>query len=557
MLDINDIPRGQLSTIILTSLLNGDKYGYEIINEVETKTNGELIIKKPSLYSALSRMENQDLVSSYWKDSDIGGKRHYYRLTDFGRKQVLQWQEDLINSQNKVSRILSEQKTEQSQITTTTDTFKDDNKATVAHQENLFAALNSNNFKQENSNPTLPKKDIFLQYDLFDSNFISTPAVDDYKVAAQEQQVSVFNMASFSNEDQSSNKINLTQEPKKDDAVLLESEVSIRLEDKIDNTQNHNSTTPKVEQGNFEIEQEFSKYKKVLKSYAEDISTNDVKSYTTYDYVSPSHNTNYFGQNLQEENLEIHDESQKTELNQEAEDLPKTQEVKSDAVFITDVLNEEDFKVKKIEPASFVHLDSPAVLKPKQTINEQVQEKQSVTNTYFEDYNSLKNYFNQMNIKLKVYGEKQEISNKENLININAYKFYSYLIFFVLTVLEIGISFLVLNFTSILISNHLYYLIAYLVVAFIPFCYYSYKFIKNPKKMVDKSAVSINSVWFKLCLLILAMGIIYCVNSIFGMNFTNFKYYLSTSVVPLLILSNCLFVHIYKYITLKKDKKEK
>ena len=160
MLDINDIPRGQLSTIILTSLLNGDKYGYEIINEVETKTNGELIIKKPSLYSALSRMENQDLVSSYWKDSDIGGKRHYYRLTDFGRKQVLQWQEDLINSQNKVSRILSEQKTEQSQITTTTDTFKDDKKATVAHQENLFAALNSNNIKQENSNPTLPKKDI-------------------------------------------------------------------------------------------------------------------------------------------------------------------------------------------------------------------------------------------------------------------------------------------------------------------------------------------------------------------------------------------------------------
>ena len=56
---IEEIPRGQLSTFILMTLVDKDKYGYEIIDEVLQKTNGKISIKQPSLYSSLKRMEER------------------------------------------------------------------------------------------------------------------------------------------------------------------------------------------------------------------------------------------------------------------------------------------------------------------------------------------------------------------------------------------------------------------------------------------------------------------------------------------------------------------
>ncbi len=85
--------RGSVNNIILKSLAGGDKYGYEIIKEVEEFSDGKIKLKQPSLYSSLSRFEDKGIVSSYWGDSDIGGRRHYYHLTDSGneyyKKEVL------------------------------------------------------------------------------------------------------------------------------------------------------------------------------------------------------------------------------------------------------------------------------------------------------------------------------------------------------------------------------------------------------------------------------------------------------------------------------------
>lgn len=77
--------RGSVNDIILKTLINGDKYGYEIIKEVEEYSEGKIQLKQPSLYSSLSRFEEKGLVSSYWGDSDIGGRRHYYHLTESGQ----------------------------------------------------------------------------------------------------------------------------------------------------------------------------------------------------------------------------------------------------------------------------------------------------------------------------------------------------------------------------------------------------------------------------------------------------------------------------------------
>lgn len=80
--------RGFVNNIILESLMTGDKYGYEIIKEVEEKSNGKIVLKQPSLYSSLKRFEQRGLITSYWGDSDVGGRRHYYSITELGKQYV-------------------------------------------------------------------------------------------------------------------------------------------------------------------------------------------------------------------------------------------------------------------------------------------------------------------------------------------------------------------------------------------------------------------------------------------------------------------------------------
>ena len=77
-----------LIPLILLELNEGDKYGFELTKDIETKSNGKIIIKQPTLYTQLKKLEKSKFISSYWQDSEIGGKRHYYKLTENGRLQV-------------------------------------------------------------------------------------------------------------------------------------------------------------------------------------------------------------------------------------------------------------------------------------------------------------------------------------------------------------------------------------------------------------------------------------------------------------------------------------
>lgn len=80
--------RGKMNSIILNVLKNGNKYGLEIIKEIKTLTNGQLDVKLPSLYSNLHKLESDGYISSYWENSEIGGKRRYSALTEKGFKYV-------------------------------------------------------------------------------------------------------------------------------------------------------------------------------------------------------------------------------------------------------------------------------------------------------------------------------------------------------------------------------------------------------------------------------------------------------------------------------------
>ncbi len=85
--------------LILYELEDGDKYGLEIIKNIQDKTNDQIEIKQPALYNVLKKLEKSRFISSYWQDSEIGGKRHYYKITEAGKLQLstLPSYSDLIN----------------------------------------------------------------------------------------------------------------------------------------------------------------------------------------------------------------------------------------------------------------------------------------------------------------------------------------------------------------------------------------------------------------------------------------------------------------------------
>ena len=83
----SDLIRGHIDTIILHTLLNGDKFAQQISESIEQKSDGEYKINQATLYSSLKRLENLKFVSSYWYDT-VGGRRKYFKLTEKGKNTV-------------------------------------------------------------------------------------------------------------------------------------------------------------------------------------------------------------------------------------------------------------------------------------------------------------------------------------------------------------------------------------------------------------------------------------------------------------------------------------
>ena len=71
-------------SLALSMLREGDDYGYEIIQRVSALTGGELEWTEAMLYPVLHRLEDRELVTSYWQASPSGRRRKYYSITHAG-----------------------------------------------------------------------------------------------------------------------------------------------------------------------------------------------------------------------------------------------------------------------------------------------------------------------------------------------------------------------------------------------------------------------------------------------------------------------------------------
>ena len=74
--------------MVLSILSHGENYGYNIIQQVERMSRGELQWTDAMLYPVLKRMEKEGLISSRWVRMDSGHKRKYYKITELGKAKL-------------------------------------------------------------------------------------------------------------------------------------------------------------------------------------------------------------------------------------------------------------------------------------------------------------------------------------------------------------------------------------------------------------------------------------------------------------------------------------
>ena len=72
---------------ILLALTDEERHGYAIIQEIESRTGGELRLSAGTLYRSIARMVEQGLIVEVRRRASRqeDPRRRYYRVTPFGR----------------------------------------------------------------------------------------------------------------------------------------------------------------------------------------------------------------------------------------------------------------------------------------------------------------------------------------------------------------------------------------------------------------------------------------------------------------------------------------
>jgi DNA-binding PadR family transcriptional regulator len=73
---------------ILVALADRDRHGYSIMQDVTARTDGRVRLSAGTLYSAIRRMVEQELIEELRDSPDPGSgdeRRRYYTLTQIGR----------------------------------------------------------------------------------------------------------------------------------------------------------------------------------------------------------------------------------------------------------------------------------------------------------------------------------------------------------------------------------------------------------------------------------------------------------------------------------------
>jgi len=92
-----DLSKGSIDSLLLSLIGQQPMYGYQVIKELEGRSQGYFKFKEGTLYPALHRLERAGLLVGRWQMLPGGRRRRYYYITEKGRsiliEKTAQWQD--------------------------------------------------------------------------------------------------------------------------------------------------------------------------------------------------------------------------------------------------------------------------------------------------------------------------------------------------------------------------------------------------------------------------------------------------------------------------------
>jgi PadR family transcriptional regulator PadR len=103
MTQLQQLRKGSTPLLILNVLESDTMYGYQIMRELEERSQGYFSMTAALLYPALHQLELDGLLKSEWQEGQGKRRRKYYLITPKGRKALAasrnEWQTFIENLQ--------------------------------------------------------------------------------------------------------------------------------------------------------------------------------------------------------------------------------------------------------------------------------------------------------------------------------------------------------------------------------------------------------------------------------------------------------------------------
>lgn len=539
------------SYLILCSLSNGSKYGLEIIESISARTGGHYIMKKPTLYSALTRMEKKGLVSSsFWQTSDMGGKRHYYTITSAGKKELETLEVEFAGE-------TFDDFDDASVSKENSDTISSNDSPIVGWQDSLFNMTKTEEKPQEKADVSKQSDVVENQMDMFSVPPTSVQPKEDESQQKENQQKMEYYQSILEQQPTYAE-----QEPaSQDDGVFLPEEQRISAQQEEQNQRLYSTSN------------DLKKYRK-HKSFAE----NQIEMSVEYETEDDREIQRERIENLKNSLLNFKQHQNETIKTQEPtvqEKMPaqnpmqptlETQEHVDDAVFITSRYNENEIPVqKKITPPNIdIDVTDDNLPAPKRNTNleptykdlmarlferkkeKEKQKSENISNAAtqtqtneasrsnisyessnvgsFVDYNSLQKYYAERGIGFKEYKKTSAQHNH----NTNFLQFISSVVLLFLSGVGCAAIFGIVAWAKLLNSstNFLFYTIPCIFLLYTIFAFARDRIYPSKKASLTYNAV-INWAVFLLSLVVIVVANVIC-----GMQYEIFGQFLTSLLVP-------------------------
>ena len=98
---------GATPLLVLSLLKDGDKYGYEMIEELASRSDDTFLLKEGTLYPILHTLEKEKCLTAYRREASTGRERKYYHITKKGLQMLEEKQQEWELFSGRVNDVLS------------------------------------------------------------------------------------------------------------------------------------------------------------------------------------------------------------------------------------------------------------------------------------------------------------------------------------------------------------------------------------------------------------------------------------------------------------------